>query len=107
MLAHARAGRPGPRRDRKAGRREDEVSVVAVYGGKPIRKQTEQLRDGADIVVGTPGRILDHMGRGTLVWPVLQFVVLDEADRMLDIGFRPDIEKILRRCPGIAADAAV
>ncbi len=76
-----------------------EVSVVAVYGGKPIRKQTEQLRDGADIIVGTPGRILDHLGRGTLVLGLLKFVVLDEADRMLDIGFRPDIEKILRRCP--------
>ncbi len=76
-----------------------EVSVIAVYGGKPIRKQTEQLRDGADIVVGTPGRILDHLGRGTLMLGKLKFVVLDEADRMLDIGFRPDIEKILRRCP--------
>ncbi len=76
-----------------------DVSVVAVYGGKPIRKQTEQLRDGADIIVGTPGRILDHLGRGTLVLGELKFVVLDEADRMLDIGFRPDIEKILRRCP--------
>jgi ATP-dependent RNA helicase DeaD len=76
-----------------------EVSVVAVYGGKPIRKQTEQLRDGADIIVGTPGRILDHLGRGTLVLGEVRFVVLDEADRMLDIGFRPDIEKILRRCP--------
>jgi ATP-dependent RNA helicase DeaD len=76
-----------------------EVSVIAVYGGKPIRKQTEQLRDGADIVVGTPGRILDHLSRGTLVLGQLRFVILDEADRMLDIGFRPDIEKILRRCP--------
>jgi ATP-dependent RNA helicase DeaD len=75
------------------------VSIVAVYGGKPIRKQFDQLRQGADIVVGTPGRILDHMGRGTLRLDRLRWVVLDEADRMLDIGFRPDIEKILRRCP--------
>jgi ATP-dependent RNA helicase DeaD len=75
------------------------VHVVAVYGGKPIREQTEKLRRGAEIVVGTPGRILDHIGRGTLHLDGLTTVVLDEADRMLDIGFRPDIEKILRRCP--------
>ena len=79
---------------------------MAVYGGKPIRGQIEKLPRGADVVVGTPGRVLDHMGRGTLKLDDLQIVVLDEADRMLDIGFRPDIEKILRRCPQIAADAA-
>ena len=73
--------------------------VVAIYGGKPIRGQTEKLNRGTEIVVGTPGRILDHMARGTLRMDGLEIVVLDEADRMLDIGFRPDIEKILRRCP--------
>ncbi|MBI2827596.1 MAG: DEAD/DEAH box helicase [Planctomycetia bacterium] len=73
--------------------------VVAVYGGKPIREQMEKLRRGVEIVVGTPGRVMDHMGRGTLPLDGLKTVVLDEADRMLDIGFRPDIEKILRRCP--------
>jgi len=73
--------------------------IVAVYGGKPIRQQTEQLRRGADVVVGTPGRVLDLMARGTLRLDELEIVVLDEADRMLDIGFRPDIEKILRRAP--------
>jgi ATP-dependent RNA helicase DeaD len=72
---------------------------VALYGGKPIRGQIEKLSRGADIVIGTPGRVLDHMGRGTLKLEGLLVVVLDEADRMLDIGFRPDIEKILRRCP--------
>jgi len=51
------------------------------------------------VVVGTPGRVLDHLGRGSLVTKELRIVVLDEADRMLDIGFRPDIEKILKRCP--------
>ena len=75
------------------------IHVVAVYGGKPIRKQTEQLNEGAALVVGTPGRVLDLMSRGTLMLGELRFIVLDEADRMLDIGFRPDIEKILRRCP--------
>ena len=73
--------------------------VLAVYGGKPIRGQTEKLKRGTEIVVGTPGRVLDHMGRGSLQMDGLNIVVLDEADRMLDIGFRPDIEKILRRCP--------
>jgi ATP-dependent RNA helicase DeaD len=75
------------------------VSVVALYGGKPIRNQAEQLRRGAEFVVGTPGRVLDLLDRTALVLDQLGFVVLDEADRMLDIGFRPDIEKILRRCP--------
>jgi len=79
-----------------AGRK---VHVVALYGGKPIRRQTDELRRGAQVIVGTPGRLLDHIGRGTLSLGALRFVVLDEADRMLDIGFRPDIEKILRRCP--------
>jgi len=75
------------------------VSVVALYGGKPLRNQAEQLKRGAEIVVGTPGRVLDLLSRTALVLDQLGFVVLDEADRMLDIGFRPDIEKILRRCP--------
>ena len=73
--------------------------IIAVYGGKPIRPQIERLRRGIDIVVGTPGRVMDHMQRGTLRLGDIRFAVLDEADRMLDIGFRPDIEKILRRCP--------
>ncbi len=75
------------------------VHSVAVYGGKPIRGQIEKLQRGAEVVIGTPGRVLDHLARGTLELRDLKFVVLDEADRMLDIGFRPDIEKILRRCP--------
>ncbi|MHB8951647.1 MAG: DEAD/DEAH box helicase [Pirellulaceae bacterium] len=75
------------------------LNCVAVYGGKPIREQIEKLRRGADVIVGTPGRVLDHMSRRTLDLSELEIVVLDEADRMLDIGFRPDIEKILRQCP--------
>jgi len=75
------------------------VHCVAVYGGKPIREQIEKLRKGAQIVIGTPGRVLDHLARGTLDFTKLNIVVLDEADRMLDIGFRPDIERILKRCP--------
>ncbi|MBX9789103.1 MAG: DEAD/DEAH box helicase [Pirellulales bacterium] len=75
------------------------VNTVPIYGGKPIRQQIEKLRRGADVIVGTPGRVIDHIQRGTLVLEHIHIVVLDEADRMLDIGFRPDIERILRRVP--------
>lgn len=75
------------------------VACVALYGGKPVRGQVEKLRRHPEIIVGTPGRVLDHIGRSTLRLDTIACVVLDEADRMLDIGFRPDIEKILRRCP--------
>jgi len=76
-----------------------QIHAVAVYGGKSIRGQAEKLKAGAQIVVGTPGRVLDMIGRRVLILSRLEWVVLDEADRMLDIGFRPDIEKILRQCP--------
>lgn len=75
------------------------VHAVALYGGTPIRAQIEKLKRGLHVVIGTPGRILDHLARGTLALGDLKYVVLDEADRMLDIGFRPDIEKILKKCP--------
>lgn len=72
---------------------------VAVYGGTPIRSQIAKLKRGVEIVVGTPGRVLDHMSRKTLSLSSIDCVVLDEADRMLDVGFRPDMERILRACP--------
>jgi len=75
------------------------IHCVAVYGGKPIKGQIDKLAKHPAVVVGTPGRVLDHMSRGTISFSALEIVTLDEADRMLDIGFRPDIEKILRRCP--------
>ena len=75
------------------------VASVTLHGGKPIRGQIAKLNRGIEIAVGTPGRLLDHLGRGSLDTQNLRTVVLDEADRMLDIGFRPDIEKILRHCP--------
>ena len=75
------------------------IHCVAVYGGKPIRGQIDKLAKNPAVVVGTPGRVLDPMSRGTIQFSGLEIVTLDEADRMLDIGFRPDIEKILRRCP--------
>jgi ATP-dependent RNA helicase DeaD len=73
------------------------VRCLPIYGGTRIRSQLMALKKGCDIVVGTPGRVLDHLARGTLNFSHVRYVVLDEADRMLDIGFRPDIEKILRR----------
>ncbi len=72
---------------------------LAIYGGQRIRKQLNDLSKGCALVVGTPGRVLDHLARGSLNLTGVKYVVLDEADRMLDIGFRPDIERILRRCP--------
>jgi len=73
--------------------------AVVLSGGKLLNRQMKQLSEGIQIVVGTPGRVIDHLRRGTLKLDDLWCVVLDEADRMLDIGFRPDIERILRRCP--------
>lgn len=75
------------------------VHTACCVGGKQIRRQIDALKQGAQIVIGTPGRVLDLMSRKLLSFEDLRVAVLDEADRMLDIGFRPDIEKILRRCP--------
>ena len=75
------------------------VRSLAVYGGQPIYGQMDALQRTVHIVVGTPGRVIDHISRGTLVLDRVSFVVLDEADRMLDMGFRDDIEFILGRTP--------
>jgi ATP-dependent RNA helicase DeaD len=76
-----------------------DVAICGIYGGEPIERQLKALTRGVDIVVGTPGRVLDHIERRTLYLGEIFHVVLDEADRMLDIGFRPDIERILRKVP--------
>ena len=76
-----------------------DVAICGIYGGEPIERQLRALHRGVDIVVGTPGRVLDHIERRTLYLGDIYHVVLDEADRMLDIGFRPDIERILRKVP--------
>src|SRR6476646_6827417 len=75
------------------------VDVVAVFGGAPIRTQQAQLRNGGHVVVGTVGRVLDLIGRASLVLHDCRFVVLDEADEMLDLGFLEDVEKILSLTP--------
>lgn len=71
------------------------VFTVPVYGGQPISRQLKALKKGAQIVVGTPGRVIDHLKRGTLKLGALKMVVLDEADEMLNMGFREDLEQIL------------
>jgi ATP-dependent RNA helicase DeaD len=75
------------------------VDVVAVFGGAPIRAQQAQLRSGGHVVVGTVGRVLDLISRHSLVLHDCRFVVLDEADEMLDLGFLEDVEKILSLTP--------
>src|SRR5262245_21345734 len=76
-----------------------DVAVCGIYGGEPIERQLRALHRGVDLAVGTPCRVLDHIERRTLYLGDIFHVVLDEADRMLDIGFRPDIERILRKVP--------
>jgi ATP-dependent RNA helicase DeaD len=78
---------------------EHNCRPALLVGGRSIGGQLEQLRKKPTIVVGTPGRVIDLMHRRAVDFSKLKIVVLDEADRMLDIGFRPDIERILRRCP--------
>lgn len=73
------------------------VKVLAVYGGVPIYSQMEALQNTIHIVVGTPGRMIDHITRGTMLLDRVKFVVLDEADRMLDMGFRDEMDFILSR----------
>ncbi len=75
------------------------LSVVPVYGGAPMGKQLEQLKAGAQIVAGTPGRVLDHLRRGTLKLNGLKVLILDEADEMLSMGFYEEISDIIQRCP--------
>ncbi len=77
----------------------DRIRVLPIYGGKRMDGQIQALRKGIDLVVGTPGRILDHLSRSTLVFHKVQYLVLDEADRMFDLGFRDDIRRILKQCP--------
>jgi ATP-dependent RNA helicase DeaD len=75
------------------------LSAVPIYGGQSYERQFRALAAGAQVVIGTPGRVMDHMERGTLRLDQLKLVILDETDRMLDMGFRDDIEKILKTVP--------
>ena len=80
---------------------------MAVFGGAPIRTQQAQLRQGGQVVVGTVGRVLDLISRHSLVLHSCRFIVLDEADEMLDLGLLEDVEKILSLAPGCAPDRAL
>jgi ATP-dependent RNA helicase RhlE len=75
------------------------IRVLPIFGGASIKKQIEKLNKGVDILVATPGRLIDLMGRGRVHFKHLEIFVLDEADRMLDMGFLPDIKKIVARIP--------
>ncbi|MDR2616984.1 MAG: DEAD/DEAH box helicase [Endomicrobium sp.] len=75
------------------------INIVPVYGGQPIQRQMLALSKGAQIVIGTPGRVIDHLERKTLNLQTVSAIVLDEADEMLDMGFRDDIELILKAIP--------
>ena len=84
---------------RRLARQLANVKILNLSGGMPIRAQYDSLRHGAHIVVGTPGRILKHLLQNTLTLTHVHTVVLDEADRMLDMGFHDDIQRILQYCP--------
>jgi len=84
---------------RRLARAEDNIKTLTLCGGAPIRNQLASLAHGAHIVVGTPGRILDHLSRQSLVLDALNTLVLDEADRMLDMGFAEDIAQVVEACP--------
>jgi len=75
------------------------LEIAVVVGGRPLRPQMQKIERGVDVVVGTPGRVIDLFKRKSLSLKNIRIAVLDEADRMLDIGFRPDMEFILKQCP--------
>jgi ATP-independent RNA helicase DbpA len=84
---------------RRLARSEDNIKILTLCGGTTLRPQRASLEHGAHIVVGTPGRIMDHLERGSLQLDALNTLVLDEADRMLDMGFYEDIVHIAKQCP--------
>ncbi|MCZ7384786.1 MAG: DEAD/DEAH box helicase, partial [Candidatus Methanoperedens sp.] len=75
------------------------IEILPVYGGQPIDRQIRALRRGVQVIIGTPGRVMDHLDRRTLKMDGVKIIILDEADEMLDMGFREDIEIIMRKIP--------
>ena len=84
---------------RKLSKYKHGIKMLPIYGGQPIDRQIRALKGGVQIIIGTPGRVMDHMNRRTLKMETVKIVVLDEADEMLDMGFREDIETILVKVP--------
>ena len=84
---------------RKIGKYTHGIKSLPVYGGQPIERQIKALKGGVQIVIGTPGRVIDHINRKTLKMDNVKMVILDEADEMIDMGFREDIEMILSKTP--------
>jgi len=76
-----------------------DLNIAVIFGGVGYGKQNDSLKAGADIIVATPGRLLDHLEQGTCHLDHVQYLVLDEADRMLDMGFLPDVRRIVEKCP--------
>lgn len=85
-------------RELKKYSKNENLDIVSIYGGMPMQRQIKKL-ESAEIVVGTPGRILDHLSRRTLDLQFVNMLILDEADRMFDMGFKYDVEKIISQCP--------
>jgi ATP-dependent RNA helicase RhlE len=81
--------------------RGTELFVTVVYGGTPLAKDERDLRAGVEVLVATPGRLIDHMERGNVDLSEVEVLILDEADRMLDMGFKPQIDQVLRRVPKV------
>ncbi len=84
---------------RKLSKYMKKIHVLPIYGGQPIERQIKSLKKGVQIIIGTPGRVMDHMRRGTLKMNNVKIMILDEADEMLDMGFREDIETVLEDMP--------
>ena len=84
---------------RKIGKYMHGIKTLPVYGGQPIDRQIKSLKGGVQVVIGTPGRVIDHINRKTIKMDNVKMIILDEADEMLDMGFRDDIEMILSKTP--------
>ncbi len=84
----------------KFGKYKRKLKTAVIFGGVSFRDQLRDIRDGAQIIIATPGRLLDHLEQKTIDLSAINMLVLDEADRMLDMGFRDDVEKILRKASG-------
>jgi ATP-dependent RNA helicase DeaD len=84
---------------KKISKYKTDIEILPIYGGQPIDRQIKALKRGVQIITGTPGRVMDHLNRRTLKMEGVKIIILDEADEMLDMGFREDIETIMKRIP--------